>query len=1226
MNKNRKVRLLILLFSHLLMFNNILTGQTVTPYQPNVLPPSPNVSSLLKYIDVPVSPYTGTADVSIPIYTIQAKGKSVPISLQYHTGGIRVKEESGIVGLGWALNSGGVISRTIFGKDDFLSGVYFNAPVPEIHGRISAKSGIYTTDMGDYGFDFFCNYNVPTADSVFNFRSLLNTSNLFYDAEPDVYQYSYPGGSGKFIIDRNRNVILQKQGNLKFLFDVEGKWFKITDEWGTQYFYNDVEIITTNADPARSISSWQLSKIITPQKDSIIYTYVTDSTWTSASADINETYRTGCSPITGLTSIVSSPNLYLNNSLQRIDFANGRIQFAYDTVSRNDLTAAKRLTGIQLFSRTQSSTLFLREFRLFHSYFNSEQSDALEHQRLRLDSVQERSGSLTKPPYRFEYHLPSNSLFTGKHSFAVDHWGYYNGKPGNTTYIPKFSGVYNSTGSSVFVQLDGAERSADPASTKVFSLNKIYYPTGGSTQLEYESNDYDETKSINGPQDFPEKVLVDTSVTINYSGRGILNGNIDFSKIYQAAGMGNNLSVTITFRSNNNDSCAPFRNTYDKIYVDFAGIHRDISSTTLSCPLNTPICTSNTIGVSQNAVSASPYTLHIDSTIGSGFAGITMIVRWQELKTLHSGNPTLLGGGLRIKSISENDMDGILIKKRQFDYTYQVDRNGDGVNEAYSSGRLMAYPSYARYEPILISQPGSTYWCESLTRYSSSNTTLTSAIQGNVVGYDRVSEYLIDPVSGKMNGKTEYRYYNQSDSVFSFNGFRLPGLFSMGNSLNGIQLSKVVYSYNGSQFLPVQSVLNFYRTRDRLVFYSMKANYLSSGSGHSNSCPGDSAVNYQYLANFYPSIKSEKILLDSTIEMVYGQETTVAPLVTTTKYYYDNPLHSYVTRSSRNDSKGNLLVTQRKYPLDYLQGGSSNTGLDVMDTLLHRNMVALPIERIDSIYHSGSQGGAILDGKLSKYGLYNDGLVLPSKEYELQVSKPVVDYVPYSITGGSETKDNRYREMLRIDQYDASGNIVQFTTTDKLPMSFLWGHHNTYPLAKVLNADIGNVAYSSFESELSGGWELDSSSITTISSGSITGKKAYQLNGVNSLQKSGLTNSISYTVSFWLKDGTGSALVNSANAVKKVNRSGWSLYEIVLSGINSIIISGSGLIDEVRLFPRNAQMSTFTYEPLIGITSQSDMNNRTQYFEYDQLGRLIIIRDQDRNILKSFEYGYQRNQ
>jgi hypothetical protein len=51
-------------------------------------------------------------------------------------------------------------------------------------------------------------------------------------------------------------------------------------------------------------------------------------------------------------------------------------------------------------------------------------------------------------------------------------------------------------------------------------------------------------------------------------------------------------------------------------------------------------------------------------------------------------------------------------------------------------------------------------------------------------------------------------------------------------------------------------------------------------------------------------------------------------------------------------------------------------------------------------------------------------------------------------------------------------------------------------------------------------------------------------------------------------------------------------------------------------------MVTYTYNPLIGISNQCDMNNRVSYYEYDNVGRLNIVRDQDRNIVKKYCYDY----
>jgi YD repeat-containing protein len=66
------------------------------------------------------------------------------------------------------------------------------------------------------------------------------------------------------------------------------------------------------------------------------------------------------------------------------------------------------------------------------------------------------------------------------------------------------------------------------------------------------------------------------------------------------------------------------------------------------------------------------------------------------------------------------------------------------------------------------------------------------------------------------------------------------------------------------------------------------------------------------------------------------------------------------------------------------------------------------------------------------------------------------------------------------------------------------------------------------------------------------------------------------------------------------------------------------VIDELRLYPANAQMTTYTYSPLKGMTSNCDVDSRVIYYNYDGLGRLRYTRDQDGNILKTIEYHYQQ--
>jgi YD repeat-containing protein len=55
----------------------------------------------------------------------------------------------------------------------------------------------------------------------------------------------------------------------------------------------------------------------------------------------------------------------------------------------------------------------------------------------------------------------------------------------------------------------------------------------------------------------------------------------------------------------------------------------------------------------------------------------------------------------------------------------------------------------------------------------------------------------------------------------------------------------------------------------------------------------------------------------------------------------------------------------------------------------------------------------------------------------------------------------------------------------------------------------------------------------------------------------------------------------------------------------------------------NAQVSTYTFDPLTGMTSATDPAETTTKYEYDPMGRLKCVRDHHNNILQHYLYHYK---
>ena len=74
------------------------------------------------------------------------------------------------------------------------------------------------------------------------------------------------------------------------------------------------------------------------------------------------------------------------------------------------------------------------------------------------------------------------------------------------------------------------------------------------------------------------------------------------------------------------------------------------------------------------------------------------------------------------------------------------------------------------------------------------------------------------------------------------------------------------------------------------------------------------------------------------------------------------------------------------------------------------------------------------------------------------------------------------------------------------------------------------------------------------------------------------------------------------------------------NGIAAINVGDGGFIDEVSVRPPSSAISTFIFEPSIGLTSKSQDNGSGMSFEFDLMGRLRYVKDGNGNNLYQISY------
>jgi len=244
--KNFIIKFNVLLFTFSVLLSANGQGKNYIEELNRNMPQTPGVSSLMKFEEVPVSLYTGIPDVNIPIgdFSTNSSKLNLNVSLNYHPLSAKVDDVASEYGLGWSLFAGGMISRTI--RD-----------LPDESNHSDQKFGMYynTLPEKENNFNIVKDYLVNGTGSGPNIekaRRQIFESVLFnrFDNSYDMYQYNFMGYTGRFFIKKDETtgqlqLVKLDKNNLKinFFFNTEKSpvKFEIIDDKGLKFVFDVIE-------------------------------------------------------------------------------------------------------------------------------------------------------------------------------------------------------------------------------------------------------------------------------------------------------------------------------------------------------------------------------------------------------------------------------------------------------------------------------------------------------------------------------------------------------------------------------------------------------------------------------------------------------------------------------------------------------------------------------------------------------------------------------------------------------------------------------------------------------------------------------------------------------------------------------------------------------------------------------------------------------------------------
>lgn len=457
---------------------------------------SPQTADFIRHGNIPVSLYTGQINLSIPLYHIKDKDFDIPITLNYAGDGLKPNRRHGWAGLNWSVSGAGTVSREIYGAPDDHHEWY--AP-----GAGMATKGYYRAlSRRAYDADDLYNLDITLDCDSSVGCDLPHVDNCFYDCIPDLFLFSMPGHSGRFvttgeltperpICPNSYNFSLAGFSAQSYGLPVNASQITVTSADGyvytfgsttdtnsleySIYFHPTHDYESDETKKQARINAWHLTKITAPNGRVARFNYAVATEGTNSAYMKSDCPRSAAGANTGdliddfsysATRNVLLESIEIEDTGLKVEFLNGletcRTFYNYGSVGNKYNALGYQLNGIQV---KQGNTMV---------YSCSLEYENKQHLRF-LKSVTAFDGGV----YTLQYTHPSN--YPEPTTTEVDTYGYWSG-----------------TGSTPYSLLSG-----------------ITYPTGGSTTFAYERNAYSRSVERRASETQYSHALVSGTGTLN---------------------------------------------------------------------------------------------------------------------------------------------------------------------------------------------------------------------------------------------------------------------------------------------------------------------------------------------------------------------------------------------------------------------------------------------------------------------------------------------------------------------------------------------------------------------------------------------------------------------------------------------------------------------------------------------------------------------------------------